>query len=208
MSLRRAMTAAVLGAQNRIGHLQLRSHADLLASVPKNAIPPVWRDLWYLYRRVRERRPQIVLEFGSGCSTAVIAAALSENGGGKIYSLESDAAWARVSAGYITPALAAHCEIIHAPAVASEHCGTAVWRHAVVPDVAPDFVYLDGPPLTDERPIAVDVLDIEPRLRPGTLLVTDGRVRNFRYLQQHLAKPWRFAWHPLAHRGVGELGPQ
>jgi hypothetical protein len=73
------------------------------------------------------------------------------------------------------------------------------WSHEKLPDIDPDFIYLDGPALTRERKVAFDVLDLESRLQPGCLVIVDGRGENVRYLEHRLKPkhslvvmlPWR-----------------
>lgn len=59
--------------------LQARGYLDFLAKRPPDAIPPEPADLWYLYRLVRRTKPRMILEFGSGCSTVLLAQALFDN---------------------------------------------------------------------------------------------------------------------------------
>src|SRR5262249_3339590 len=40
---------------------------------------PDWSDLLHIYQLVRRRKPKVVLEFGSGCSTVMFARALADN---------------------------------------------------------------------------------------------------------------------------------
>lgn len=63
-----------------------------------------------------------------------------------------------------------------------------------LPNIIPDFVYLDGPykfdvqgsvnglsfNSADVTPIAVDLLLMEPILLPGTFVIVDGRTNNAR----------------------------
>ncbi len=70
------------------------------------------------------------------------------------------------------------------------------------PEPCGPFVYLDGPPLTRQRQVAFDVLDLEDRLRPGCLIVIDGRRKNAQYLSRRLTRdytmtrmvPWRYVF--------------
>ena len=64
------------------------------------------------------------------------------------------------------------------------------FRHSTVPVVTPDLLYLDGPALTAQRQVAVDPLDIEPRLSSGSLIVVDGRIRNVLFLREHLQRTY------------------
>jgi hypothetical protein len=55
--------------------------------------PPQAIDLANLHQTVRRHKPSIILEFGSGFSTVVMAHALRMNGSGKIFSLEASEKW-------------------------------------------------------------------------------------------------------------------
>ena len=73
-----------------------------------------------------------------------------------------------------------------------------------VPNVCPDFIYLDGPDLwsakgdirgistrhIDRMPMAADILAFEHFLTPGTLIVVDGRTANARFLKSNLQRNW------------------
>jgi hypothetical protein len=166
---------------------------------PPGAFKPDYSDLRFLYEAVRSRRPTTVLEFGSGCSTAVIAAALRENGHGRLWSVESDEDWARVTEAALPDDLRPLVTVVYAPAV-EEDRDVPGWSYAHVPDVSPDFVYLDGPPHTRERKVAFDVLDLEPRFAPGFYLVVDGRGRNAYYLRDRFRGRYAFEEHRLRLR--------
>ncbi|HEV7372061.1 class I SAM-dependent methyltransferase [Arenibaculum sp.] len=179
---------------------------SVFANRPPDALDPDWYDLGFLYRSVRERGPTTVLEFGSGCSTAVIAQALVDNRThARFVSLETSEHWAEVTRSSLSPEHARICTVVHAPPVESMHDGAAVWRHANLPDIAPDFVYLDGPPLTVERPVAVDLLDLEATMPSGCLVVVDGRRRNAEYLRDHFERSWSYRWDVVADRATLEL---
>ncbi len=161
---------------------------------PAAAKPPVPADLWFMYATIRARRPRVVLEFGSGCSTYIYAQALADNAAeghpGYLYSLDADPHWGQVTIDAMPEHLRAHCEVRICEAVASEHEGTPVWRYADIPDVVPDFIYLDGPALDRVRRASVDVLDLEPRLAPGCTVLVDGRMFNCAYLEKHFTRSW------------------
>jgi hypothetical protein len=173
---------------------------NLLASRPPNAYPPDCTDLWFLYRQVRQRKPRCVLEFGSGCSTVILAQALWENrrdnpkDGGFLYSVDADAYWADVTVKTMPGHLRDVCDVRHSELVEVEYAGTPGYRHAEVPDVAPDFLYLDGPDFTPGRQVAVDVVDLEPRFPAHFFMVVDGRWTNCKFLNRHLKE--KYAWKP------------
>ncbi len=182
---------------------------DFLTARPAEAFPPDYADLWFLYRTVRRRRPRLVLEFGSGCSTLALALALHENRGeggpaGRLVSIDSDPYWTESTRGALPEGSREYCEILHRPAVETEWNGTPVFRHSDLPQLEPDLVYLDGPPLTPERKVAVDVLDLEDRFRPGFLLIVDGRWANAMFLREHLRGEYRFEYRTLFQNSTFE----
>ncbi len=75
-----------------------------------------------------------------------------------------------------------------------------------LPLVNPDFIYLDGPDQfqiknsvkginighNDFMPMNCDILYLEPFLKPGTIVLTDGRTSNFRFLVNNLKRNWVF----------------
>ena len=163
---------------------------------PASALEPDWSDLWFLYRLVRERRPETLLEFGSGCSTVVLATAVRDNGVGHLWSLEVDERWARVTQAALPEELRDVVTLVQSRAEASDR-DLPGWTHANVPDVDPDFLYLDSPPLTSERRVAFDPIDLEPRFRPGFVMVLDGRRRNAFYLRDNLRGRYNVVEMPL-----------
>lgn len=188
---------AYLSAQGRRA-LQRLGYQGLFDQRPPNSIPPVWGDLWHLYRTVRERQPALILEFGSGCSTIVMAQALADNGlrhgATEVVSLESDTHWGAVAEDSIPRSLAPFVRIVVTPAEKSEHGRVPVWRYRDVPAVTPELVYLDGPALTPDRKVAADLLDMEDRLAPGTRLIVDGRSRNCAFLAENFSRRWSRSW--------------
>lgn len=62
--------------------------------LPKTQLPPLrgWASspdvLLHLHTHIMQTKPKVVVEFGSGASTLVIADALSQNGVGKLFSIE------------------------------------------------------------------------------------------------------------------------
>ncbi len=198
-----------------VGHSRLKQlgHDTLIAGRPDDAIPPVWSDLWYLYRQVRLRKPQVVLEFGSGCSTVIIAQALAENArdgqspAPHIYSVDAMEEWLQATSALIPQALLPFCTLIYSELHEVERHGVLGFQHTQVPDVVPNFLYLDGPALTPERQVAVDVLDMEARLPADFFMVIDGRVRQCEYLRQTLTRRYRISDSAVLSHSTFELLP-
>ena len=159
------------------------------------AKPPVWSDLWFLYMAVTVLKPKVILEFGSGCSTIAMAQALADNAAkgspGMLYSLDADPKWGQVTIDSMPDHLRELVDLRITPADPIDYEGTPAWRHREVPDVTPDLVYLDGPALEPGRKVAVDVLDLEPRLPVGVRIVVDGRMRNVEFMDRHLTRKVR-----------------
>jgi hypothetical protein len=184
-------------------------YVSLLASRPPQAIAPVWSDLWFLYRTVRARKPKVVLEFGSGCSSIIMAQALADNArqgsSGFLHSLDSEPHWGELTIASLPMHLKPFCEVILTAAVPTDLDGTPVWRYRDVPDVVPDFIYLDGPKFTKERRAAVDVLDIEDRLPQNFCLLVDARLKNCALLERHFKRHHHKTFRPIIKNTTYEL---
>ena len=77
-----------------------------------------------------------------------------------------------------------------------------------LPKINPDFIYLDGPDQfningnknginlnhNDFMPMSSDILKIEHFLKPGTIIVVDGRAANSRFLKTNLQRDWRYGY--------------
>ena len=75
----------------------------------------------------------------------------------------------------------------------------------------PDFIYLDGPDQfnikgninsinlrqKDFMPMSSDILKIEHFLKPGTIIVVDGRASNSRFLKSNFQRNWKYSYNNL-----------
>ena len=162
---------------------------QFLARRADTAFPPDYIDLWFLYAQVRKLQPEVVLEFGSGCSTVVLAAALERNGHGHLWTVETEEMWAHETERGLPDQLHPLVTVVHS---AGEEGGVARGSsHLVLPNLEPDFLYLDGPTLGSLNPV-----ELEPRFKPGFVMVIDGRRRKARYLRQHLRRTYEFVQLP------------
>jgi hypothetical protein len=179
--------------------LDRRGLLALLSNRPKSAYPPDYVDLWFLYRLVRKRKPRCVLEFGAGCSTVILAQALSDNARqssepvGHLYSVDAVPFWAETTRELMPNHLKDLSTVTASEIVAVDCNGHRVLRHAQAPDVSPEFIYLDGPDFQDFRDkttfaAVCDPLDYEPRIKPGFCMVIDGRVENTKFLRENLKR--------------------
>jgi len=199
-------------------------------------LSPKWDDLARLYNLIRERKPFQVLEFGSGFSTIVMAFALKQNwedysgltsnhAGMKfeqpfMVSVESSEKWMENTRFKIIKAgLESFSKIAFSRVSIAEHQGQVCHFYKELPDIVPDFVYLDGPdPLTVEGSInglsfqnpkrtvmAGDILKYESTLLPGFFMIVDGRTNNARFLKRMLKRSYKIQYHPAADVTTFEL---
>jgi Methyltransferase domain len=120
-------------------------------------------------------------------STLVHALALSRNGTGHLWSVDSEEKWAAATESAL-PELRTLVTIVRSP-IAEDDRDVPGLAHSRLPDLQPDFVYVDGPPLAPTRRVSFDVVDIEATLQPGCLIMIDGRRDTVRYLNGHLSRP-------------------
>jgi len=187
-----------------------------------SAFPPQERDLVRLYDLIVNSRSVTVLEFGCGYSTFVIGAALKNNEDWfdslankpkhrssspfTNYSLETNEIWAsecfkklfRTDADNNTYILDSSCYADH-------FMGQLCSFYNELPDIVPDFIYLDGPDprqirgsihglswqCPERTPMAADILILESTLIPGTRILIDGRTNNARFLARNLKRKWK-----------------
>ena len=196
---------------NGTWRLRRLGYLDFTTNRPPGALAPQGGDLWFLYRLVRERKPQLVFELGSGCSTVILAQALYDNTrkdgerAGRIISLDANADWASVTWGSLPKHLVAQCEIRHVPAVKEDRGSDLGFHYKHLPDGMPDFLYVDGPALQPGRKICFDALHLEARFRADFLMVVDGRYDTVRYLREHLTKTYRVTRNRWLHNTQFDL---
>ena len=97
---------------------------------------------------------------------------------------------------------------IHSEVKMSELDGRYCTVYKKFPICNPDFFYLDAPGQFDVRnkinnfntchkdlmPMVSDINKIEPFLIPGTIIVTDGRGANAKFLKDNFKKNWKYEY--------------
>jgi predicted O-methyltransferase YrrM len=158
-----AMNAAVAGADVSAmitSRTRYREFYGLLKEIPL----PVSRETGaLLYMLVRATRAQAVLEFGTsfGVSTTYLAAALRDNGGGRVITTEFEASKVERARANLTEAGLSD--------LAEFREGDALQTLARDLPETLDLVLLDG-----AKALYTDVLAlVESRLRPGSLVLAD-----------------------------------
>lgn len=212
---------------------------DILNAGLNEEISPKWDDLVRLYKLVRDRKPFQILEFGTGFSTVVMAQALKQNwsdyieGKGtnpgkanmpypqpQIVSLESTEKWLKNTIQKVSSAgLLEFSEISISSVRITEHQGQLCHVYENLPDIVPDFVYLDGPdPATVQGSInglsfknanrtvmSADILKYESTLLPGFFMIVDGRSNNARFLRRMLTREYATQYYESADVTTFEL---
>ncbi|MEQ1787099.1 MAG: hypothetical protein ABL966_08615 [Acidimicrobiales bacterium] len=196
----------------------LRALFDELSAASDEAIAPDIDDLVRLHRLVRERPCVTALEFGIGYSTIVLAHAMHQNEQEhgavlrerlarnsqlfQVFTVDANAAWIEHAVARVPRDLLDRLHVTHSTVSATTFAGRLCHTYDELPDVVPDFIYLDGPDPADVRGsvgglsfaapertvMAADILVMEPTLLPGTVIVVDGRENNTRFLLRNLQR--------------------
>ena len=168
-------------------------------------------DLVNLHREIRQRKSKCVLEFGVGFSTIAMCDALCRNeinghGEGHLWVVDTSEKWIDNTRKKMPEHLRKYVEFIQGKAVVTEHNGQLCHAFEELPDISPDFIYLDGPGGDDvhgqykglgfksdpykRTVISSDVLLYESSITKGSrfLMIVDGRYNNVQFLKRNLKR--------------------
>ena len=166
---------------------------EMYINVPQHAYRPDWADLLNIYEMIRKKKPDVVVEFGSGCSTLMFARALADNVFGHLYSIDASKPFLQRTQNYMPEDLKRYVTLSYSEIEIGEMNGQSVMWHRSVPDVRADFVYLDGP---DYHDFSVDietqadgVLLESNRTKHYTILI-DGRWKTFEFTRNNLKEDY------------------
>jgi hypothetical protein len=198
-------------------------------------IPVDKSDLVRIHRLIRSRKSFTVLEFGLGYSTLIIADALMKN---KLdwealpnppavrnrymfqcFSVDSSEKWLERTRKKLPEKLQAFIQLQYSRVEIGTFNGQLCHYYKNLPDIVPDFIYLDGPdPQTVEGSIngltfqcmertvmSGDLLLMEPIFLPGTFILIDGRTNNARFLKNNFRRNYRFHWDKAGDVSTFEL---
>ena len=201
----------------------------------KQLSPPNIEDLSRLHRLIREKRSFTVLEFGIGYSPMVIADALSKNQKDweglknapeirnrfmfQLFSVDASKKWIEKTRKDFPRHLLKHVHFHYSPVEIGTFNGQLCHYYKNIPDIIPDFVYLDGPDPEDvkgrihglsfqckERTVmSGDLLLMESTFLPGTFIIIDGRTNNARFLARNFQREYKVHWDKKADFTTFEL---
>lgn len=199
-------------------YLQREGVLSILAQGDQTEYPPDYSDLSFLHHAIRRRRPKVVLEFGVGFSTLTMLHALAKNNAesgqngaaARLFVVDGDEYWLKNTQQKISPEYIDLVEFTYSECELTTLDGQVCHLFKHLPDVVPDFIYLDGPdpetvkggvhgltttPLSPSRknrrgPLAADLLLYESALRKGACLVIDQRHLNTRFLRNKFLRRW------------------
>ncbi len=132
-------------------------------------------DLAILHRLAQTTSARQILELGSGLSTVVLGHAASTNGG-HVTALEPDANWAEHTRTTLPECLLPHVSVIHSPGEVVRLRNMETRAFQIPSGVLPDLIYIDGAPEGARFQGLETVMQLEPDLKPGTVIVIDSRV--------------------------------
>lgn len=156
--------------------LQVLPFIELFCSArSQEAIQPDYVDLYYLFSHILETRPKVVLELGSGVSTAVMAAALRHNGEGRLYSVDPNPKSAASTARCVPGELREWCEVSHSESEPAQAAGRDTSRFKTLPVGHADMVYLYAAHKDAIFKGAETVHAMLPRFKGGETILVDGR---------------------------------
>jgi len=186
--------------------------------------PPQVADLVRLHKMIRQRKSFTVLEFGLGYSTIIMADALQKNQEEwdrlqkkpsirnrftfQLFSIDAAENWIEEINSIMPKTLAPRVHIQYSEVEIGTFNGQLCHYYKNLPDVVPDFIYLDGPHTKDvkgkinglsfqcdERTVmSADLLLMEPTFLPGTFIIVDGRTNNARFLERNFSRRYKKVW--------------
>ncbi|MCB9730113.1 MAG: class I SAM-dependent methyltransferase [Deltaproteobacteria bacterium] len=225
----RPMTAlVVLGATALIVTLQILSHISIQRSFEReraqnrallhlhallplrSPLPPLtgWAATPELAVQIIEealaRRPEVVVEAGSGASTLVTGYCLEKLGAGRVVSLDHDAEYAAHTQRSVgRHALDAWCTVQHAP-LTQYTLGGGTWKwydiSKLPAELRIDMLSIDGPPGRLQRLSRYPALPLlASRLNDGAIIVLDDAARPD---ERALVARWQSEFPGLEHRFI------
>ncbi len=189
-----------------------------------NPYEPELDDLYLLHSYIIKYKRMTVLEFGTGWSTLVMANAIKYNmkknfskiknlrlnNAGQVYTLDNEKKWLNETKKK-TIKYSKEVKFHYSESVMDCFNGKICTSFKSLPKINPDFIYLDGPDQfnikgnknginlnhNDLMPMSCDILKIEHFLKPGTIIIVDGRAANSRFLKSNFQRDWTYNYNQI-----------
>jgi hypothetical protein len=180
-----------------------------------NSIP--WEDIYFNYNIVLKKKPDLILELGCGYSTITFAEALSKLDKGCLISLEQSKIWLNKTnqiCKQIDYFQKAKCKIILSDVLWKKIDHLQFSFYEKLPQCSPDIILVDGPDhkgvkgenyMNLNYPVSGDLLNLEKKLKIGTIIIFDGRFKNFNLILKKLKRKYKKTINHLDSRNILEL---
>lgn len=180
---------------------------------------PELDDLYRLHQIVIKYKRVTILEFGIGWSTKIFANALLHNKNKflnkvkklrfnnpfELHAVDNFNNYISSTKKILNQTENAVTKIKYSPVSMTKFNERICTEYKKLPLINPDLIYLDGPSLFNVRgsingistahpdfmPMSCDILKIESFLKPGTIIIIDGRTSNYRFLLNNLQRNWK-----------------
>ena len=182
------------------------------------AFPAEMDDLIRLHYLITSRKVTTILEFGVGKSSIVFDDALEYNktkyneyvsknlrrsNPFECHSVDTNQQWIDVAKN---TQKTSNITYYYSPCRMSTFNDRICTYFEEIPNICPDFIYLDGPDQysikgdirgtstnhPDRLPMVADILAMEHFLLPGTMIVVDGRTANARFMKTNFQRDWSY----------------
>ena len=126
----------------------------------------------------------------------------------QIYCVDSSKKWITNTSKKVPNHLKKIIKFNHSKVKTILYNGEVCHVYSKIPNINPEFIYLDGPhPLDpvgkiydisfnckERTPVSADICFLESTLLPGTSILVDGRTNNVRFLQRNLKRKYKIKW--------------
>ena len=169
----------------------------------KDEIKPELIDLKNIFELITYRKPKCVLEFGVGFSTICISLALKENEKngffGHLYTVDTEKFWIKNTEDKFPSDLKKYVTFHYSPCSVSTVNNQLVSTFDILPNISPNFIYLDGPGSSvkgrirglgfdeeNRRMVNSDILLYESSSPSDFFILIDRRYVNMNFLINNL----------------------
>lgn len=183
--------------------LKRLGYGDLFDKQPGGAILPEWADLYSLYRFVRTRKPKLIYDLGSGCSTIMFAQAAADNIRDgfpcRVVAFESDPFWIEATRSYMPDHLTQHCDLRFAEVKVDTIDGVVCSSYDIDHSGSPNLVHVDGPGSTVSR-VHANAYLLAENAPADYFIVIDGAWPTFTWTRDKLAGRYKVGENRVRHQ--------